>query len=85
MPMHPKPVNPLRLEILFKVLGLFPLIPFPPSTFDYMMRRPKRTSWRTSKNVAFIWNAKLSYRTLPTLLSLRSFGLRVGNLFLRDP
>ena len=35
--------------------------------------------------VAFIRNAKLSCRTLPTLLSSLSFKLGVGNLFLRDP
>ena len=69
---HPKRVNPLQLRILFKVLGLLPLISSLPSTFGSMMRRPERTSWRTSRNVAFIQNAKLSCQIL--LIVIRTWG-----------
>ena len=58
------------------------LIPPPPSTFVSMMRWPQRSSWRTSKNVAFIWSARLSCRILPTLLFSLSFRLGAENLFL---
>ena len=67
---HPNRENPLRLGTLFKVLGhplLFPL------TSSSVMRRPKRTSMRTSRTVAFIWNTKLFCRILPTHLSPKSF------------
>ena len=50
-----------------------------------MTRRPKRTSQRTFKNVAFIRSTMLFCRILSTLLSPLSFRLEVGNLFLRCP
>jgi len=80
---HPNSVNPLRIGTLFKVPGhpfLFPLF-----TSGSVMRRPKRTSLWTSKFVAFIQNARLFCRTLPTLLTPKSLILGVGNLYLRDP
>ena len=82
----PKQKNPLRLETLVMVPShplllflLFHLIS------GFVMKRPRRTSLRTSRNVAFIRNAKLFYRILPTLLSLKSFKLGIGNLYLRNP
>ena len=65
---HPKHINSLQLEILFKVSGLLPLISSLPSTFGSMMRRPERTSWRTSRNVVFIRNARLSCQILPVVI-----------------
>ena len=83
---HLKCVNPLRARILFKVpVLLLLLIPFPLLTFDFVMRRPERTSWRTLRNVAFIQSAMLFYQTFLTLLSPSLFGLRVGNLYMREP
>ena len=56
---HPNRENPLCLGILVKVLGhlllLFLLFPI---TSSSVMRRPRWTSLRTSKIVAFIWNAR---------------------------
>ena len=49
-----------------------------------LMRRPVRTSRRTSPNVAFIRNAMLSYRTSPIALYPLSFTVGVGNLFVRS-
>ena len=44
-----------------------------------------RTSLRTSRPVEFIWNARSFCWILPTLLSLKSFRPKIGNLWLRDP
>ena len=82
---HPKRVNPLRVRILFKVILLLLLISFPLLAFSSVMRRPERTSWRTFKNMVFIRSAMLFCQTFPTLLFLSSFGLGVGNLYLRVP
>ena len=82
--MHPKRVNPLRLKILL-VSSLLLLILSLLSTFDSMMRRLERTSWRTFRNVAFIRSAMLFRQAFPTLLSLSSFGLEARNLYLRVP
>ena len=60
-----------------------PLIPL--FMFGSVMGRPNRTSLKIFKNMAFIWNTMLFYQTFPTFLSLRSFGLRAKNLFMRDP
>ena len=65
---HLKHVNPLLLGILFKVLSLLLLILTSPSTFGSLMRRLEKTSQRTSSTVVFIWNARLSCRTLPKLI-----------------
>ena len=59
--------------------------PIPPLHVQFVMRRLERTSLRTFRNVAFIRSARLSCRTFPTLLSPLSFGLKAGNLYLRDP
>ena len=59
--------------------------PLPLFTFDSLMRRLKRTSWRTSSDAAFIRNAKLFCRITSTLLSLLSLGLGAGILSLRNP
>ena len=81
---HPS-ANLLRLRTLL-VLGLLPLILlFPFFMFSSAMGRPNRTSLKIFKNMAFIWNTMLFYQTFPTFLSLRSFGLRAKNLFMRDP
>ena len=83
---HPNRRNPLQLETFAVVLGhplllflLFHLI------FGSMMRMPRWTSLRTSRNVVFIRNARLFCWILLTLLYLKSFGLEIGNLYLRDP
>ena len=49
------------------------------------IRKLIKTSLRTSPNVAFIWNATLSYRNLPILLYPLSFTIRVRNLYVRYP
>ena len=83
--MAPKACKSTLVGILFKVPGhLLPLILLSPSMFGSVIRRPRSTSWRTSRKVAFIRNAKLSCQILLTLLSPLSFGLRARNLFLRD-
>ena len=77
--------NLLRLRILL-VPGLLLLIfPFPLFTFGFVMGRPNRTSLRTFRNMAFIQSALSFRRTFPTLLSLWSFGLGAGNLFVSYP
>ena len=76
--------NLLRLGILL-VLGLLLFFLFPLFTFGSEMGRPNRISLRTFRNVAFIRSAMLFRRTFPTLLSLWSFVLGVGNLFVRYP
>ena len=82
---HPKRISPHRLETLL-VLGLLLLLILSPLfTFGSVMGRPKRTSWRTFRNVAFIRGAMLFCRPFPTLLSPSSFELGAGNLFVRDP
>ena len=75
--------NPLRPRILF-VLGhhLLILLLF---TSGSMIRRPVRTSRKTSPNVAFIRNATLSYWTSPILLYWLSLIGGVGNLYVRCP
>ena len=77
---HPS-TNPLSLGTLF-VSGhlLLILIVF---TFDSVMRRPKKTSWRTSPNVVFIRSTAWFYRTFPILLHLLSFIVGDGNLYVR--
>ena len=75
----------LLSKILFKVSILLLLILSPLFTFGSVMRRPERTSWRTFRNMAFIRNITSFCQILPTLLSSKSFGLRVGHLYLRDP
>ena len=52
--------NPLRSRASSSILLLF--------TFGFVMKRPVRTSWRTSPNVAFIQNAAWFYRTFFILL-----------------
>ena len=54
-------------------------------TFGSMMGRPNRTSLRTFRNVTFIRSTMLFCRAFLTLLSLLSFRLRAGNLFVRGP
>ena len=49
-----------------------------------VMRRPVRTSQRTSRNVAFIRNAMLSYWTSLIPLYPFLFTVRVGSLFVRS-
>ena len=78
-------LNPLRLGTLLVPGLLLLILSFPLFTFGSMMGRPNRTSLRTFRNMAFIQSAMLFCRTFPTLLSLRSFRLRAGNLFMRYP
>ena len=77
--------NPLRLGTLLVSGRLLLILLFPLFTFDSMIGRPNRISLRTFRNVAFIQSAILFCRTFLTLLSLLSFGLGAGNLFVRDP
>ena len=56
-----------------------------PFSVRFRMRRPVRTSRRTSPNVAFIWNAAWFYRIFPILLYPLSFTVRNGNLYVRYP
>ena len=52
---------------------------------SFVMRRPIRTSRRTSPNVAFIRNAVWFYRIIPILLYPLSFIVEDGNLYVRYP
>ena len=83
---HPNRRNPLRLGTFIMVLShpflLFLLFHL---TSDSVMKRPRRTSLRTSKAVVFIRNTRLFYQILPTLLYQKSFELKIVNLYLRDP
>ena len=47
--------------------------------FGSVMRMPERLSQRTFLDEAFILNAKLSWRTSPTLTYLMSFTVEVGS------
>ena len=79
---HPS-ANPLYLRTLFILGHLFstPLL----FMFDFLMRRPVRTSRRTSPNVVFIRNAVWFYRIFPILLYPLSFTVGDGNLYVRYP
>ena len=79
---HPS-VNPLPLRTLF-ILGLLLLTPLL-FTFGSMMKRPIRTSRRTSPDVVFVWSATWFYRTFPILLYSLSFAVGDGNLSVRYP
>ena len=72
---HPS-ANPLRLRTLF-ILGhlLLILIHF---TFGFVIRRPKKTSWRTSPNVVFIRRAAWFYRIFPILFYALLFTVEDG-------
>ena len=66
----------------FFVLGhflLLPLLILLPFMFGSMMRRPIRTSKRTSHDAAFIRNTKLFYRTFPILTFPLSSTVGVGS------
>ena len=52
---------------------------------SFVMRRPIRTSRRTSPNVAFIRNAAWFYQIIPILLYPLSFIVEDGNLYVRYP
>ena len=69
-------VSLLRPETLFVLGHLLLLIP-PPLLFNSVMRKPERTSRRTSLDEAFIQNAKLFCRTFPTLTYPLSFTVEV--------
>ena len=71
-------VNPLRPGTLFISVPLRLLI-MPLSLFGSMMMMPLRHFWRTSLDVAFIWNAKSFCRTLPTLTFPLSFTVGDGS------
>ena len=77
---HPS-ANPLHLKTHF-VPGNLPLILLL-FTFGSMMRRPIRTSRRTSPNVAFIRNVAWFYQTFSILLYPLSFTVRDENLYVR--
>ena len=74
---HPN-ANPLCLGTFF-ILGHLPLILLL-FTFSSMIRKPVRTSWRTSPNVVFIRNAAWFYQTFLILLYLLSLqsGMRIS-------
>ena len=77
---HPS-ANPLRLGTFFVPVHL--LLILPPLMFGSVIGRPIRTSWRTSPNMVFIWNAAWFYRTFPILLYPLSFIVKYGNLCVR--
>ena len=77
---HPS-ANPLRLGTFFVPIHL--LLILPPLMFGSVIGRPIRTSWRTSPNMVFIWNAAWFYRTFPILLYPLSFIVKYGNLCVR--
>ena len=71
--------NLFRPRILFVLWHpLLPLIPLL-LLFDSVMRRPVRTSWRTSLDEAFIQNAKSSYQIFPILTYPLSSTVGVGS------
>ena len=74
--------NLLQLETLL-VSSLLLIFLHPLFTFGSVMGRPSRTTLRTFRNVAFIWNAMSFCRTFPTLLYPVSFVLGDGILFVR--
>ena len=80
---HPKHVSLLWLRTFLVPGLLLLLILFPLLTFCSMMRMPKRTSWRTFRNVAFIRSIMLFCQTSPKILSPPSLRLEAGNLYLR--
>ena len=77
--------HPFRLGTLFKVPGhplrLFLLFHL---TSSSVMRRPRRTSLRTSRTVVFIRNARSFCWISLTLRYPMSFRLRDGNLYVRN-
>ena len=79
---HPS-ANPLRPGTLF-VPGNHLLLTLLRSMLGSVLRRPIRTSRRTSPNVAFIWNATLSYWTSSILIYWLSFTGEDGSLFVRS-
>ena len=83
---YPNSANLLRLETFFKVPGHHLLLFLPyPFIFGSVMRRPRWTSLRTSRLVAFIWNARFFCRISLTLRYPMSFRLRDGNFSVRNP
>ena len=72
--------NPLRPGTLFVLLHLLLLILLL-FTSGSMMRRPIRTSQRTSPDVVFIWNAKSFFLTSPILIYPSLLTVGVGNSF----
>ena len=81
---HPNRENPFRLETLFKAypLRLFLLFHL---TSGSMMRRPRRTSLRASKPMAFIWNARSFCWISTTLRYPMSFDSGIGISIVRYP
>ena len=71
-------LRPGTLFILGHLLLLLHLTPLP-FTSNSVLRRPNRTSLRTSHNVAFIRNAKSFCRTSLTLTYLLSPIAKVGS------
>ena len=83
---YPNSANLLRLETFFKVPGHHLLLFLPyPFIFGSVMRRPRWTSLRTSRLVAFIWNARFFCRISLTLRYPMSLGLGDRNLSVRNP
>ena len=79
---HPS-TNPLHLGTLF-ILGHLLLTPLL-FTYDSVIRRPIRTSWRTSPDVVFIRSTTWFYWIFMILLYPLSFTVRDGNLYVRYP
>ena len=78
---HQRRTSLLHPGTLFNLghLLLLPLLILHPLTFDFVMRRPVRTSQRTFHDAAFIWNAKSSYQTFSILTFPLSSTVRVGS------
>ena len=79
---HPS-ANPLCPRTLFISRHHLLLILLPYMS-GFVMRRPVRTSQRTSRNVAFIRNTTLSYQTSSILIYWLSFTGEDGNLYVRS-
>ena len=82
---HLNSANLLRLGTLLVVSGHPLLILLFHLIFGSIMRRPRRTSLRTSRIMAFIRNAWSFCRISPTLRYPMSFELGDGNLSVRNP
>ena len=80
---HPS-IKLLHLETLFVLRHHLLLILFLFMSSS-VMRRPVKTSHRTSPDMVFIWSATWFYWIFPILIYQLSFTGRDGNLYVRYP
>ena len=74
-PLNENPLHPITLFVIGHLLLLTP----PLLTYSFVMIKHKRTFRRTSNDEAFIWNAKLYYRSFPILTFPLSSTVKVGS------